>query len=98
MEDFRDAVVISEGGVNFRVAKSTGSTRIATIKQGEKILAKDLGDGWSQAVHGGKKGYVMTKFISFDPDAQDAADNANALALVDNITKELAQLRKLLQA
>lgn len=104
-EYYKEAVVVAEGGVNFRTRASVSAPRITTIPQGTEIAAFDMNNGWCKIKYNGREGYAMTKYISFNPDAiissaptNTVQDNADALKLVENIEKELANLKKMLQA
>ena len=96
MDEFKEAVVTADGGVNMRARANTSAARLCVIPQGAKIKAFDMNTGWSKVQYDNKDGYAMTQYISFDTDTIE--DNADALKILDNIEKELARLKKMLQA
>lgn len=96
VDEYKEAVVTADGGVNFRTRASKDAPKIGVIPKGAKIKAFDIGNGWSKVDYNGRDGYAMTEFISFD--VSEADDNIEAVKLVENIEKELAKLKKMLQA
>ncbi len=91
--DYEKAVVIADGGVNFRAAKSTSATKIGVIPKGAEIEAADAGDGWSQVKYNGRTGFCMSKFIKYG----DGGDDSDAIAIINNVIKELEKLKGLLK-
>lgn len=91
--DYEKAVVIAEGGVNFRTAKSTSSVKITTIPKGTEIEAADAGNGWSQVRYNGRTGYCMSKYLQYG----EAASDNEAVNIINNIIKELGQLKEMLE-
>ncbi len=93
--NYQDAVVIADGGVNMRSSPSTNSTKLTVIPKNTLIKAAKFDDEWYAVEYAGKNGYAMAKFISF---STDEPLNDDAIALVENMEKELAKLKALLRA
>lgn len=93
-----NAIVTADGGVNLRAEKSTKSMRLATIPQGAKINAKIVDDTWSSTEYNGKKGYVATRYISYEEDTAKTVLFNEQLQIIANIEKQLAHLKSLLGA
>lgn len=56
--------------VTLRASKSTNATAIVRINVREPVTyIGDAGGGWSEVEYNGKRGYVLTRFISKDPNA-----------------------------
>lgn len=91
--DYEKAIVIADGGVNFRTAKSTSSVKIAVIPKGAEIEAADAGNGWSQVKYNGRTGYCMSKYLQYG----EAASDNEAVNIINNIIKELGQLKEMLE-
>lgn len=91
--DYQKAVVVADGGVNFRAGKSTGSTKLATIPKGTTIDAADAGDGWSHVKYGDKTGYCMSKYLVY---GEIYSDN-EAVNIINNMLKELGKLKDMLE-
>ena len=100
VNEYKEAVVTAEGGVNMRVRANTSAARITVIPQGAEILAFDMSNGWCKVKYHEREGYAMTKYLSFNVDRiiNNDEDTDDALKLVESIEKDLAQLKKLLQA
>lgn len=91
--EYQKAVVIADGGVNFRSGKSTSATKIDVIPKGAEIEAADAGNGWSQVKYNGRTGYCMSKYIKYG----EAASDNEAVNIINNIIKELGQLKEMLE-
>lgn len=59
-------VTTSSGSLNLRSQAKTGSAILTTIPRGTRISVLARGAEWTQVTYGGKTGYVMTKFLTFD--------------------------------
>lgn len=93
--NYQDAVVTADGGVNMRSSASTSSMKLTVIPKGAKIKAAKYDDDWSAVEYNGKTGYAMSQYIAY---AGEDDLNDNAIALVENMEKELAALKALLRA
>lgn len=94
--DDTNAVVIVDGGVNMRASTSTKAVRLITIPKGSKIKAETYDDTWSAVEYNGKKGYVVTKYISYEVDAANETIFNEQMQIIKNMEKELARLKTLL--
>ena len=91
-----NAMVTADGGVNLRSEKSTKSTRLAVIPKGAKINAEVVDDTWSSAEYKGKKGYVATRYITYDGEENGNVIVNEQMQIIANIQKELSRLKTLL--
>lgn len=93
---YQNAVVKANGGVNMRSTPSKSSAKITTIPNGTIVSAAQYDDEWSKVKYGGKEGYAMSEFLTFGENDDVIANSIEAI--IENIEKELKQLRSLLQA
>jgi cell wall-associated NlpC family hydrolase len=91
--EYEEAMVVADGGVNLRAGKSTNTTKLATIPKGTMIEAADAGSGWSHVKYGDKTGYCMSRYIEY---GKGFSDN-EAVNIINNIIKELGQLKEMLE-
>ena len=58
--------------LNLRAQPSTSSAVLAALPRGESIVVTARGSEWSAVRYGGVQGYVMTKYLAFPEDEQQA--------------------------
>ena len=62
------------GAMNIRQLPTTESTSLGTVRNGETVIVHSVGNGvdgdWANITYSGKRGYVKTKYLVFDGDAQ----------------------------
>ncbi len=62
--------VVKGGSLKLRPTASTKQKPILIIPDRAAVSVTSRGDAWSAVVYNGKNGYVMTKYLSFDVEAQ----------------------------
>lgn len=69
--------------VNVRKAPDTGSQRLGSVPFGEKVNVVAVQDGWAFIKYDNAYGYMMAKYLAFEPDdgqEDDTPMDAKALA------------------
>jgi len=84
------AVVIG-GNLNLRVEQSTKSIRITSIPSGATVAVIEYGLEWCKVAYNAYTGYVMTKFLEFNSDSDDAI----TISVSKETAKELLNALKL---
>ena len=68
------ATLVCSGAMNIRQLPTTESTSLGTVRNGETVIVHSVGNGvdgdWANITYSGKRGYVKTKYLVFDGDAQ----------------------------
>ncbi len=68
------ATLVCGGAMNIRQLPTTESTSLGTVRNGETVIVHSVGNGvdgdWANITYSGKRGYVKTKYLVFDGDAQ----------------------------
>ena len=68
------ATLMCGGAMNIRQLPTTESTSLGTVRNGETVIVHSVGNGvdgdWANITYSGKRGYVKTKYLVFDGDAQ----------------------------
>ncbi len=70
-------VTTANGGLNLRTGAGTGYKRIAIIPQNAYVKVITRGVTWCYVTYGGKTGYVMTKFLTFNGSAPTTTKPGN---------------------
>lgn len=68
----------ASGGLNLRETDSADARVLAVLARGTKVNVLDWGSQWSRISTGGLTGYVMTKFLNFDPSEPEGGGNGTA--------------------
>ena len=89
--DIMNAIVFAESGssVKMRAAPKTSSSNYIEIPVGESVTVLQKGDAWSQISYAGKSGYMMTKFLKFDGDAEGVIGDPASVKLISVDKAEL---------
>ncbi len=84
------AVVIG-GNLNLREEQSTKSIRITSIPSGATVAVIEYGLEWCKVAYNAYTGYVMSKYLQFNSDS----DNAITISISRETAKELFDALKL---
>ncbi|MGN1019739.1 MAG: SH3 domain-containing protein [Aristaeellaceae bacterium] len=68
--------------LNLRAQPSTQSAILASLPRGESIVVTNRGSEWSAVRYGSVSGYVMTTYLRFPADEEDAGDTPIGYATV----------------
>lgn len=94
MADEKNMTVASGGWVNLRAAPDTNAARVEKLYPGDAVTVKMTYDnGWSLVRHGGRQGYVMSKYLVEEPAAP-----GSSLEIPDGLGELAAWLQKALEA
>lgn len=80
-------VTTAEGSLNLREDASTNATILTTIPQYTVIAVTEKGDTWCAVQYGGYQGYVMTKFLTFLPQATESVPTPQPTTSPDSTEK-----------
>ena len=87
----QQATVRSENGkgANLRAKRDTGAALLDRIPEGSNVTITASEGAWSAVTWNGRKGYVMTKFLSTSGEAAGSgADGTSAQAYVRTLTAD----------
>lgn len=56
--------VVPDEGLNVRDGPGTGYEKLGALKQGEKVTALSVEEGWARIDYGGKTGYVSAQYLN----------------------------------
>ena len=89
-----DAYVISADGnpVKLRPTPSNDKPYLAKVPVGTAVEVVDNADGWSNVIWGDKRGYMMTKFLSFNeediPEEEDHSDEEEVVLCLPRLAAD----------
>lgn len=74
-------VSTQSGSLNLRESASTSSKVLTTIPRNQQIPIYDKGSIWCSTAYNGERGYVMTKFLTFQSDMDQTPDDQPSASL-----------------